>query len=332
MACDCRKPEPGMIPPHRGLRHADRPRPLLDDPATSSTISRQVRCARCRTVPPRIPATRPNGDSPRPASRITDRPTWRPRLVTSSSPTVPKARRGTAPHEPRFDRALQPARRRRNLNEATGQRPVLLNRPDRRDPAGAARGQRDQGRGPARLPPGQERRGTGTETQAGDRLRVHGHDRSAPPVTADGDLLDVDATVPLSLSGTYIRALARDLGQELGTGGHLVRLRRTRVGGYGLGTAQTLEQLAERFEVMPLAPGRRGGVPAPGPVRRRGPQARSRRPPSPAAPRKPPESRPRPTPPDGTLVALLHRTARPGAPAGGLRRRLRLGWSPPTKR
>ena len=67
-----------------------------------------------------------------------------------------------------------------------------------------------------------------------------------------GELLDVDATVRCS-SGTYIRALARDLGQELGTGGHLIRLRRTRVGGYGLDAARTLEQLAERFEVMPLA-------------------------------------------------------------------------------
>jgi len=66
------------------------------------------------------------------------------------------------------------------------------------------------------------------------------------------NLLDVDATVRCS-SGTYIRALARDLGRQLGTGGHLTRLRRTRVGGYGLDTARTLEQLAERFEVMPLA-------------------------------------------------------------------------------
>jgi tRNA pseudouridine55 synthase len=69
---------------------------------------------------------------------------------------------------------------------------------------------------------------------------------------ANGDLLDVDATVRCS-SGTYIRALARDLGRQLGTGGHLTRLRRTRVGGYGLDAAQTLDQLAERFEVMPLA-------------------------------------------------------------------------------
>jgi tRNA pseudouridine55 synthase len=68
----------------------------------------------------------------------------------------------------------------------------------------------------------------------------------------DGDLTDVDATVRCS-SGTYIRALARDLGDKLGTGGHLTALRRTRVGGYGLDTAKTLDQLAERFEVMPLA-------------------------------------------------------------------------------
>jgi tRNA pseudouridine55 synthase len=67
-----------------------------------------------------------------------------------------------------------------------------------------------------------------------------------------GGLLDVDVTVRCS-SGTYIRALARDLGSALGTGGHLIRLRRTRVGGYGLEAARTLEQLAAGFEVMPLA-------------------------------------------------------------------------------
>ena len=71
-------------------------------------------------------------------------------------------------------------------------------------------------------------------------------------VRRDGPLLDVDATVRCS-SGTYIRALARDLGAALGTGGHLTRLRRTRVGGYGVEDARTLEQLADRFEVLPLA-------------------------------------------------------------------------------
>jgi tRNA pseudouridine55 synthase len=68
----------------------------------------------------------------------------------------------------------------------------------------------------------------------------------------DGDLLDLDATVRCS-SGTYIRALARDLGATLGTGGHLTGLRRTRVGGYRAGDARTLEQLAGHFEVLPLA-------------------------------------------------------------------------------
>ena len=65
-------------------------------------------------------------------------------------------------------------------------------------------------------------------------------------------LVDVDATVRCS-SGTYIRALARDLGAALRTGGHLTRLRRTRVGGYRVEDARTLEQLAERFDVLPLA-------------------------------------------------------------------------------
>jgi tRNA pseudouridine55 synthase len=65
-------------------------------------------------------------------------------------------------------------------------------------------------------------------------------------------LLDLGATVRCS-SGTYIRALARDLGAALGTGGHLTRLRRTRVGGYRAEDARTLDQLAERFEVVPLA-------------------------------------------------------------------------------
>jgi tRNA pseudouridine55 synthase len=59
----------------------------------------------------------------------------------------------------------------------------------------------------------------------------------------DGDLLDADVAVTCS-SGTYIRALARDLGAALGVGGHLTALRRTRVGPYLVGQARTLDQLA----------------------------------------------------------------------------------------
>jgi tRNA pseudouridine55 synthase len=60
---------------------------------------------------------------------------------------------------------------------------------------------------------------------------------------ADG-FVDVDVEVDCS-SGTYIRALARDVGTALGVGGHLTALRRTRVGRYGLGESRTLEQLAD---------------------------------------------------------------------------------------
>lgn len=54
-------------------------------------------------------------------------------------------------------------------------------------------------------------------------------------------------------SGTYIRAIARDLGAGLGVGGHLTALRRTRVGPYGLDAALTLDQHQEELVVMPVA-------------------------------------------------------------------------------
>ena len=74
-------------------------------------------------------------------------------------------------------------------------------------------------------------------------------------------VLDLDVTVVCS-SGTYVRALARDLGASLGVGGHLTALRRTRVGGYGLDVARSLEQLADGFAVLPLADAARAAFPA----------------------------------------------------------------------
>ncbi|GLZ31183.1 tRNA pseudouridine synthase B [Lentzea sp. NBRC 105346] len=53
---------------------------------------------------------------------------------------------------------------------------------------------------------------------------------------------ELDVMVECS-SGTYVRALARDLGAGLGVGGHLGALRRTRVGPFDLRVARTLEQL-----------------------------------------------------------------------------------------
>jgi tRNA pseudouridine55 synthase len=74
--------------------------------------------------------------------------------------------------------------------------------------------------------------------------------RSSGP--AGQELLDVYVHVTCS-SGTYIRAIARDLGAALGTGGHLTELRRTRVGPYLARDAATLEELAESLRVVPLA-------------------------------------------------------------------------------
>lgn len=72
-------------------------------------------------------------------------------------------------------------------------------------------------------------------------------------VAEDGTpVLDLVVSVVCS-SGTYIRALARDLGAALGVGGHLTALRRTRVGPYRLDVARTLEQLEQDLTVMPLA-------------------------------------------------------------------------------
>lgn len=71
-------------------------------------------------------------------------------------------------------------------------------------------------------------------------------------VRRHGVLIDVDASIACS-SGTYIRALARDLGASLGCGGHLTALRRTRVGPYGLGMARTLDQHGEKLEILPMA-------------------------------------------------------------------------------
>ena len=68
----------------------------------------------------------------------------------------------------------------------------------------------------------------------------------------DVTYIDVDVSVRCS-SGTYIRALARDLGTGLGVGGHLTALRRSSVGPYNLAQARTLEELAEDLVVLDIA-------------------------------------------------------------------------------
>jgi len=62
---------------------------------------------------------------------------------------------------------------------------------------------------------------------------------------------DLDVAVECT-TGTYVRALARDLGAALGVGAHLTALRRTRVGPFDLTQARTLDQLAEQLVVLAL--------------------------------------------------------------------------------
>jgi tRNA pseudouridine55 synthase len=82
--------------------------------------------------------------------------------------------------------------------------------------------------------------------RAGEQVRlaarpVHVSAFDVLALRRSGTFLDLDVQVACS-TGTYVRALARDLGTSLGVGGHLTRLRRTRVGPFGLSEAAGLEE------------------------------------------------------------------------------------------
>lgn len=68
---------------------------------------------------------------------------------------------------------------------------------------------------------------------------------------ADAVVRDVDVTVSCS-SGTYIRALARDLGESLGVGGHLTMLRRSHVGPFDLADCPEWLDESGEFEQAPV--------------------------------------------------------------------------------
>ncbi len=68
----------------------------------------------------------------------------------------------------------------------------------------------------------------------------------------DGKTIDIEVEVECT-AGTYIRALARDLGETLNTGGYLTALRRTAVGPYRIEDAVTMDQLAAAFVYTDLS-------------------------------------------------------------------------------
>ena len=76
-------------------------------------------------------------------------------------------------------------------------------------------------------------------------IDVHGIERHE-------DVVDVTVSVRCS-SGTYVRAIARDVGAALDVGGHLTALRRTAVGPFTLDEAHTLDQLADDLSVVGIS-------------------------------------------------------------------------------
>ncbi len=83
-------------------------------------------------------------------------------------------------------------------------------------------------------------------------VTIYKFEITGEPTVSEG-FVDFNAVIECS-SGTYIRALARDLGAALGVGGHLTALRRTHVGNYSVEDAQAIETLSrETLKITPLA-------------------------------------------------------------------------------
>ena len=108
---------------------------------------------------------------------------------------------------------------------------------------------------------------TGEPRQAGVDLAGAAAGGVATGVETDGaegevQVVDLDVVVSCS-SGTYVRALARDLGQALGCGAHLTALRRTGVAPFDVGQASTLIELSEQIETDAVTPDPRGAATVP---------------------------------------------------------------------
>ena len=125
-------------------------------------------------------------------------------------------------------------RRRRDAADGSGRRTSPTRRSRRPSPPCAATSSRCRrrsapSRSTASAPTSWPAKGRSSNSRP-RRVRIDRFDVLA--VRRRGDLVDVDVEVDCS-SGTYIRALARDVGTALGVGGHLTALRRTSVGGSG---------------------------------------------------------------------------------------------------
>ena len=90
--------------------------------------------------------------------------------------------------------------------------------------------------------------------RAGEDVALPAREVEISEIAIDGirrseGCIDVDVRVTCS-SGTYIRAIARDLGEHLGVGGHLTSLRRTRVGAFGVAESVDVDHIAQGFQTL----------------------------------------------------------------------------------
>jgi tRNA pseudouridine55 synthase len=91
----------------------------------------------------------------------------------------------------------------------------------------------------------------GVEVELKSReVSVHAFELLSSSKSPEG-FIDLEVRVDCS-SGTYIRALARDLGLGLGVGGHITSLRRTKVGAFDVEKANKITEL-ESLRLTPLA-------------------------------------------------------------------------------
>jgi tRNA pseudouridine55 synthase len=104
--------------------------------------------------------------------------------------------------------------------------------------------------------------------RAGERVElaprsVTVHEIVVRQVRPADDTVEADISLRCS-SGTYVRALARDLGAALGVGGHLAALRRTAVGPFTVAAAHPLDRLEAAGEraLVPIAAAARATFPA----------------------------------------------------------------------
>src|SRR6266700_219924 len=77
--------------------------------------------------------------------------------------------------------------------------------------------------------------------------------RNGPLLTQNTDATSDLAVRVVCSAGTYVRTLAEDFGKQLGTGAHLVALRRTRAGEFRIDNAVTLDDLQKRAKAGTLA-------------------------------------------------------------------------------